>query len=111
MHQASGENTVLVVIDNAHLVKPAVLEQLRRIAEVSYGDRRVLSIVIAGNSTLSRIIDSPAMSGLKIRSHVDFHIRMFGEDETAEYINYRLAQAGNAAAQPLRTNWKLRISK
>jgi type II secretory pathway predicted ATPase ExeA len=98
MHQASGDNTVLVVIDNAHLVKPTVLEQLRRIAEVSYEDRRVLSIVIAGNSTLSRIIDSPAMRGLKFRSHVDFHIRMFGEDETAEYINYRLTQAGNAAA-------------
>lgn len=98
MHQGSGDNTVLVVIDNAHHIKPTVLEQLRRLAEVTYEDRRVISAVIAGNSTLSQIIDSPAMSELRFRSHVDFHIRMFSEEETLEYISYRLDQAGNASA-------------
>jgi type II secretory pathway predicted ATPase ExeA len=104
MHQASGNNTVLLVVDNAHHINPTVLEQLRRVTEFSLDGKRVISVVIAGNATLSRIVDSPAMSGLKFRSHVDFHLRMFSEEETAEYINYRLDQAGNADAIEFEAN-------
>lgn len=93
-HQASRGNTVLLVIDNAQTVRPVVLEQLRHIADVTYRGRRALSVVIAGNSDLNRVIESPAMSKLNFRSHVDFHIRMFDERETAEYVCHRLAQAG-----------------
>lgn len=93
-HQASRGKTVLLVIDNAQTVRPVVLEQLRYIADVKHRGRRVLSAVIAGNSDLAGVLDSPAMSKLNFRSHVDFHIRMFDERETAEYVCHRLAQAG-----------------
>ncbi len=98
MHQASGDDAVLLVVDNAHHINPTVLEQVRRVTDMAYEGRHVLSLVIAGNATLTRIIDSPAMRSLEFRSHVDFHIRMFGEEETSAYILYRLAQAGNAEA-------------
>jgi type II secretory pathway predicted ATPase ExeA len=104
MHQASGNNTVLLIVDNAHHIKPTVLEQLRRVTEISLDGRRVISVVIAGNAALSRIVDSPAMRGLRFRSHVDFHLRMFSEEETAEYINYRLDQAGDADAIEFEAN-------
>ncbi len=93
-HQASRGNTVLLVIDNVQTVRAVVLEQLRHVAEVTYRGRRALSAVIAGNSDLTRVLESPAMSQLNFRSHVDFHIRMFDERETAEYVCHRLAQAG-----------------
>ena len=98
-HQASGGNTVLLVIDNAQTVRPVVLEQLRHVADGTFQGRRVLSVVIAGNADLSRVLESPAMSKLKFRSHVNFHIRMFDERESAEYIRYRLAQAGGGDIQ------------
>ncbi len=93
-HQASRGKTVLLVIDNAQSVRPVVLEQLRYIADVRHRGRRVLSAVIAGNSNLTRVLESPAMSKINFRSHVDFHIRMFDKRETAEYVCHRLAQAG-----------------
>jgi type II secretory pathway predicted ATPase ExeA len=98
VHRASTGDTVLMVIDNAHLIRPVVLDQLHWIAAARVDDRRVLSVVIAGNSSISRIIESPALQELRFRSHIDFHIRVFSEEETAEYMRYRLEQAGNVDA-------------
>lgn len=98
IHRALSSDTVLVIIDNAHLVSPAVLEQLRWIAETKVEDRRVLSIVLAGNNDLPRIMESPAMRRLKFRSHIDFNIRVFTEEETEDYVRHRLRLAGGANA-------------
>lgn len=98
VHRASTGDTVLMVVDNAHLIRPVVLDQLHWIAAARVDDRRVLSIVIAGNSRISRIIESPALQELRFRSLMDFHIRVFSEEDTAEYIRYRLDQAGNIGA-------------
>ena len=98
VHRASIGDTVLTVIDNAHLIRPVVLDQLQWIAAARVDDRRVLSVVIAGDSSIARIIESPALQELKFRSHIDFQIRVFTEGEAAEYMQYRLDQAGNAFA-------------
>jgi len=98
VHRASIGDTVLMVIDNAHLIRPVVLDQLQWIAAARVDDRRVLSVVMAGDSSIARIIESPALQELRFRSHIDFQIRVFTEDETAEYMHYRLDQAGNAYA-------------
>jgi type II secretory pathway predicted ATPase ExeA len=98
VHRASIGDTVLMVIDNAHLIRPVVLDQLQWIAAARVDDRRVLSVVIAGDSSIARIIESPALQELKFRSHIDFQIRVFTEVEAAEYMQYRLDQAGNAFA-------------
>ena len=98
VHRASIGDTVLMVIDNAHLIRPVVLDQLQWIAAARVDDRRVLSVVIAGDSSIARMIESPALQELKFRSHIDFQIRAYTEDEAAEYMQYRLDQAGNAFA-------------
>jgi hypothetical protein len=98
VHRASIGDTVLMVIDNAQSIRPVVLDQLNWIAAARVDNRRVLSVVIAGDSSIARIVDSPALQELRFRSHVDFQIRVFTEGETAEYMRYRLDQAGNADA-------------
>jgi type II secretory pathway predicted ATPase ExeA len=98
VQRTSADDTVLLVIDNAHRLKAKVLQQLHWIAEQRFRGRRILSIVMAGNSDIARIVDSPALQELKFRSHVDFHIRVFSEEETAKYVHFRLAESGNAEA-------------
>lgn len=98
VHRASTGDTVLLVIDNAHLIRPVVLDQLNWIAAARVNNRRVLSVVICGDSSIARIVESHALQELRFRSHVDFQLRVFTEDETAEYMQYRLEQAGNADA-------------
>ena len=98
IHRAIAGDPVLVIIDNAHLISPAVLEQLRWICETKVEDRRVLSVILAGNNDLPRIMESPAMRLLKFRTHVDFNIRVFTEAETEDYIRHRLRLAGGVDA-------------
>ena len=94
IHRGMAGDSVLLIVDNAHLVNPAVLEQLRWLSAAKVDDHRVLSIVLAGNTDLIRIVNSPAMQQVRFRSHVQFHIRAYSEDEVASYIRHRLSIAG-----------------
>lgn len=93
-HRARAGDTVLLIIDNVQHVRPSVLEQLRLIAATTIKGRRVISVVITGNSNTQRIMESPAMQGVRFREFVDFHIRAYTERETSEYIRHRLGLAG-----------------
>ena len=95
VNRGMADDPVLMLIDNAHLINPNVLEQLRRISATKVNDRRVLSVVLAGNSDLARIMDSPAMSQIKFHSQVRFNIRVYTEEETANYVSHRLKLAGS----------------
>ena len=101
-------DSVLMIIDNAHLVHASVLEQLRLIAAIKVKNHRVLSVVLAGNTDLVRVMDSPAMSQIKFHSHVHFNIRVYTKAETANYVCHHLKMAGatdavkfSKAAHPL----------
>lgn len=96
VHRGMAGEPVLMMIDNAHLIKPSVLEQLRRMSEIKVNSRRVLSVVIAGTSDLDRIMDSPAMSEVRFASQVHFNIRVYTEEETANYVWHRLRLAGGS---------------
>ncbi|MCP4301781.1 MAG: AAA family ATPase [Gammaproteobacteria bacterium] len=85
---------VLIIIDNAHLTDPMILEQLRWLCEIKIKDRRVLSVVLGGNADIVRVVDAPAMRQTKFRSHVVFSIRNYSEEETANYVWHRLRLAG-----------------
>ena len=98
VNRGMAEDPVLIIIDNAHLVKPSVLEQLRRVSALRAKNRRVLSVVLAGSSDLVGVMDSPAMSQIKFRSHVQFNIRVYTEEETANYVWHHLRLAGGTDA-------------
>jgi type II secretory pathway predicted ATPase ExeA len=104
VQRTSAGDTVLLIIDNAHRLNAKVLQQLQWIAEQRFRGRRILSVVMAGNSDIERILDSPALQELRFRSHVDFHIRVFNEEETAKYVHFRLAESGNAEAVEFEDN-------
>jgi type II secretory pathway predicted ATPase ExeA/uncharacterized coiled-coil DUF342 family protein len=96
VHRGMVGDPVLIMIDNAHLINATVLEQIRRISEIKVKDRRVLSVVLAGTSDIERIMDSPAMSQVEFDSHVHFNIRVYTEEETANYVWHRLRLAGGS---------------
>ena len=96
IYQGKAGNPVLLLVDNAHLVKPSVLEQLRWISATKIKERGVLSMVLAGNSDLPRIMKSPAMRSLKVDHRVDFNIRAYTESETEAYVWHCLSASGGA---------------
>lgn len=98
IHCGKNGRPALFFMDNTQLVRPAVLEQLRWIAELKIDNERALSVVLAGNANLPRIIESPAMRSLKFRHQTKFHIRAYSEIETDDYVRHHLTLAGAADA-------------
>lgn len=96
LHLGKSGEPVLFFLDNAHLVRPAVLEQLRWISETKLNGERVISMILSGNLNLPRIMDSPAMRSLDYRYLTNFHIRVYTEIETDDYVRHRLRLAGAA---------------
>ena len=94
LYRGNAGDPVLLVIDNAHLIDPIILEQMRQTAEVKSNDQRVLSVVLAGNADIVRVSDAPALRQTKFNSHVVFNIRNYTEEETASYVWHRLNLAG-----------------
>ncbi len=90
IHCGRSGRPVLFFVDDAQLARPAVLEQLRSTAELKIGNEYVVSIVLAGNPNLPRIIESPAMRSLKLRRETRFHVRAYSEAETIDYVRHRL---------------------
>ncbi|MEE8578078.1 MAG: FHA domain-containing protein [candidate division Zixibacteria bacterium] len=98
INRGMADDPILLFIDNAHLVSPVVLEQIRWISATKIGNRRAVSIVITGNSDLASIMDSPAMQAIEFSNQVDFNIRVYTEEETTNYVSHRLKLAGDDAA-------------
>lgn len=103
VHRGLAGDTVLLIIDNAHLVSPSVLEQVRSLAEIKLKDRCVISLVLSGRPDLARIMSSPAMSLMQFRHKVDFGIRVFTEQECDDYVRHRLRLAGGTESAKLST--------
>lgn len=98
VHRGKHGGHALIFVDNAHLVRPAVLEQLRWIADIKIDYMRAFSMVLAGGQKFQRIMESPAMRSLRFRYQTNFHVRAFSEVETRDYIRHRLNLAGGADA-------------
>jgi len=98
INRGMADDSILLFIDNAHLVSPVVLEQIRWISATKIGNRRAVSIVLTGNSELASIMDSPAMAAIQFSNQVDFNMRVYTEEETTNYVSHRLKLAGDDAA-------------
>jgi general secretion pathway protein A len=90
---AVGQNNVLV-IDEAQLLEPEVLEQLRLLTNLETSERKLLQIVLIGQPELRTLLARPEMAQLAQRVIARYHLGALGEKETAAYVRHRLAVAG-----------------
>ncbi|MDP8206753.1 MAG: AAA family ATPase [Candidatus Electryonea clarkiae] len=88
-----GKHTVLFV-DEAQIIEdPMTLEELRLLLNFQLNDRFMLTLVISGQPELrDRMRQLPQFVQ---RIAVKYHLVALSFEETSEYIEYRLALAGN----------------
>lgn len=92
---AQGKNVVLI-IDEAQNLDPAVLEQLRLISNLETETRKLMQIVLIGQLELENILSQHKLRQLNQRIVVKSHLRPFDLRETARYIEHRLCIAGGS---------------
>src|ERR1051325_8804444 len=88
-----GLNTVLV-IDEAHLLPPHLLEEIRLLSNFETTREKLLQIILCGQPELHASLGQPEQRQLKQRVSLKCSIKTLAPRETAEYIRWRLRVAG-----------------
>jgi general secretion pathway protein A len=93
-----GRKTVLL-IDEAQLLKPAVLEQIRLLTNLETTTEKLLQIILVGQPELKKLLARPSLRQLSQRITARFHLEALSLAETRAYIAHRLGIAGMPAHQ------------
>jgi putative secretion ATPase (PEP-CTERM system associated) len=88
---------VLIVIDEAQNLSLAALEELRMLSNLETEKSKLLQIVLVGQPNLRDKLATPELEQLRQRITVSYHLAPLDEEETANYINYRLRRASIGA--------------
>jgi len=86
--------TVVLVIDEAQNLQPAVLEQLRLISNLETENDKLIQIVLAGQPELEALLAKPELRQLNQRIAVRYKLKSMSLEETGFYIEHRMMVAG-----------------
>jgi general secretion pathway protein A len=93
--QAHAEGrTIVLVIDEAHLLTPDVIEEVRLLSNVETSDQKLLQIILAGQDELIAVLNRDAMGPLRQRVAIRMHIGRLSESEVKLYLQTRWARSG-----------------
>jgi general secretion pathway protein A len=85
-------NTVIVV-DEAHLLKPDVLDEIRLIHNSRFDSADCLATALVGQSPLKKIVDLNRFLPLKQRLCVSAHLAALTREQSYQYFEHHLALA------------------
>ncbi len=89
--------TTLLVVDEAHLLSPEVLEEIRLLSNLETAQRKLLQIILAGQPELDQKLDSFQLRQLKQRVALRCQLTALNLEESRQYVERRLEIAGAAA--------------
>jgi type II secretory pathway predicted ATPase ExeA len=88
--------TVVLIVDEAHLLATEQLEQLRLLTNTDMDSRSSLGLILLGQPTLRRRLKQGHFAALDQRIGLRFHLDGLPLDETAAYIAHHLTLAGRS---------------
>lgn len=90
---AKGRNTVLLV-DEAQNLSLDLLEQLRLLTNLETDRKKLLKIILLGQTELRQILEKPGTDQISQRITSRYHLLPLKRDDVFAYIRHRLAMAG-----------------
>ncbi len=91
---AERHRRVVVILDEAHLLDPAQLEELRLLTNAEMDSASPFAAILAGQPTLSRQLRMGMFAALDQRIATRFTIKPMDLAESAAYLKHHLALAG-----------------
>ncbi len=92
--RARTNRATVLIVDEAHNLGWDVLEEIRLLGNLENRKGKLLQIILAGQQELDRKLEAPEFRQLKQRIALRCLLTAFGPEETAAYINSRMARAG-----------------
>ena len=94
LEQAHRNRTCVLIVDEAHNLDWNVLEEIRLLGNLESRQGKLLQIILSGQPELDRKLDTPELRQLKQRIVLRCSLNPLSLDESAAYIETRLARAG-----------------
>jgi general secretion pathway protein A len=91
--------TVVLVIDEAHLLTPELIEEVRLLSNVETSDQKLLQIILVGQNELNAVLNGEPMTPVRQRVAIRTHIGRLPESDIRLYLETRWIRAG--AQMPL----------
>jgi general secretion pathway protein A len=92
---AKGDLITVLIIDEAHLIDPQALTDLRLLVSSAMDNHVSLKILLSGQESLAKLLARASLSDLVNRITVRCHLRAFTKDQTDSYIDSRMRCAGS----------------
>ncbi|WP_300580670.1 AAA family ATPase [uncultured Pseudoalteromonas sp.] len=93
----AGGHTILI-IDEAQLLAPDVLEQLRLLTNIETDHKKLLQIVLVGQPELQELLKRTELRQLAQRITARYHLLPLTEGQGFAYVKHRLFKAGTEQA-------------
>lgn len=85
---------VLLLIDEAHVMSPGTLEEIRLLSNLETNRHKLIRIMLVGQDELNRTLASSEMRPLRERITERFPLGVLSVSEVAHYLAFRLRKAG-----------------
>jgi general secretion pathway protein A len=89
-----SQKSLLVIIDEAQRLSNGLLDEIRVLSNIDYGNRELVSIFFVGQIELNQMLMEPCNRALRQRISVNYHLVPLNHEETDTYIRHRLKVAG-----------------
>jgi general secretion pathway protein A len=93
-HGAQDGVRPLLVLDEAHDMRPDVLSILRILTNFEWDSRLVLGVVLAGQPKLEAMLQKGPLEDVAQRISYYARLRLLSRDETTRYLEHRCTVAG-----------------
>lgn len=90
------DGTLLVIVDEAHLLDAEALTDLRLLISSALDDAPPLKVVLCGQELLRGTLRQTSQAALLSRIGVRYHLPPLSKSETSSYIDFQLKQAGGS---------------
>jgi general secretion pathway protein A len=87
--------TSVLFVDEAHTLTPALLEEVRLLANFETSDSKLLQIVLAGHTELDETLERHELRQLKQRIAVRVSLQPLRLQDVGPYMRYRWRKAGS----------------
>ncbi len=99
IEQLRQDNNVVVIIDEAQNLTPNVLEEVRMLSNLETENEKLIQIIFLGQPELKKKLSMPRLEQLRQRIAVFYHLVPLTEEETKQYVFYRLKVASESNRQ------------
>lgn len=94
LEQVNSGHDVVLLFDEAQDLSAELLEMIRLLSNLETNNQKLLQIGLIGQPELRVKLADPSLRQLRQRITIRYHLGPLSREETADYINWRLTQAG-----------------